>query len=162
MRAGGIRGASRAKKRFTTHPDKTAVRAQDLISRDFTAPAPNRKWVADFTYCSTWSGVIYVAFVTDVFSRRIVGWKAARSMSAALSISRWLLLGLIAVVVVALVTGPYGWTPSLRRVVSRYAREGRAWWWRSQGRLAMTAPSSGYARIWTCCVSWAWPWRRCC
>ena len=84
MRAGGIRGASRAKKRFTTHPDKTAVRAQDLISRDFTAPAPNRKWVADFTYCSTWSGVIYVAFVTDVFSRRIVGWKAARSMSAAL------------------------------------------------------------------------------
>ena len=84
MRAAGIRGASRAKKRFTTHPDKAAVRAPDLLGRDFTATGPNRKWVADFTYCSTWSGVVYVAFVTDVFSRRIVGWKAARSMSAQL------------------------------------------------------------------------------
>jgi putative transposase len=84
MRAAGIRGASRAKKRFTTHPDKAALRAPDLLGRDFTATGPNRKWVADFTYCSTWSGVVYVAFVTDVFSRRIVGWKAARSMSAQL------------------------------------------------------------------------------
>jgi transposase InsO family protein len=94
MRAAGIRGASRAKKRFTTHPDPTAVRAPDLVGRDFTAEGPNRKWVCDFTYCSTWSGVVYVAFVTDVFSRRIVGWKAARSMSRdlvidALNMAAW-------------------------------------------------------------------------
>jgi transposase InsO family protein len=84
MRAEGIRGASRSKRRFTTHPDPAAVRAPDLLRRDFTATRPNHKWVADFTYCSTWSGVVYVAFVIDVFSRRIVGWKASRSMTAAL------------------------------------------------------------------------------
>jgi putative transposase len=84
MRAEGLRGASRARKRFTTHSDPAASRAPDLLNRDFTAIAPNQKWVADFTYCSTWSGVVYVAFVTDVFSRRILGWKASRSMSAAL------------------------------------------------------------------------------
>ncbi len=84
MRAEGLRGASRAKKRFTTHSDPAAMRAPDLLDRDFTATRPNQKWVADFTYCSTWSGIVYVAFVTDVFSRRIVGWKASRSMSAAL------------------------------------------------------------------------------
>jgi putative transposase len=86
MRAEGIRGASRAKKRFTTHADPAAVRAPDLVKRDFTASRPNQKWVADFTYCSTWSGVVYVAFVTDVFSRRIVGWKAAHTMHASLVI----------------------------------------------------------------------------
>jgi putative transposase len=84
MRAEGLRGASRAKRRFTTHSDPATVRAPDLLRRDFTAARPNEKWVADFTYCSTWSGVVYVAFITDVFSRRIVGWKASRSMSAAL------------------------------------------------------------------------------
>jgi putative transposase len=84
MRAEGIRGASRAKKRYTTHADAAAVRAPDLVCRDFTATRPNEKWVADFTYCSTWSGIVYVAFVTDVFSRRIVGWKAARTMHASL------------------------------------------------------------------------------
>jgi putative transposase len=84
MRAEGLRGASRAKRRFTTHSDPATVRAPDLLHRDFTAARPNEKWVADFTYCSTWSGVVYVAFITDVFSRRIVGWKASRSMSAAL------------------------------------------------------------------------------
>ena len=86
MRAEGLRGASRAKKRFTTHADNAAVRAPDLVKRDFTATRPNEKWVADFTYCSTWSGIVYVAFVTDVFSRRIVGWKAARTMHASLVI----------------------------------------------------------------------------
>jgi transposase InsO family protein len=86
MRAEGIRGASRAKKRFTTHSDPAAVRAPDLVKRDFTATRPNEKWVADFTYCSTWSGIVYVAFVIDIFSRRIVGWKAARTMHAALVI----------------------------------------------------------------------------
>jgi transposase InsO family protein len=84
MRANGIRGASREKRRFTTHADPAAVRAPDLVKRDFTATGPDQLWVADFTYCSTWSGVIYVAFVVDVYSRRIVGWKAARSMAATL------------------------------------------------------------------------------
>ena len=51
-----------------------------------TADRPDALWVADFTYCSTWSGVVYVAFVIDVFSRRIVGWKAARTMAASLVI----------------------------------------------------------------------------
>ncbi|MGH9120528.1 MAG: IS3 family transposase, partial [Acidimicrobiales bacterium] len=94
MAIAGIRGASRAKKHFTTHQDPTALRAPDLVKRDFTATGPNRRWVADFTYCSSWSGVIYVAFITDVFSRRIVGWKASRSMSAnlvvdALNMAAW-------------------------------------------------------------------------
>src|ERR1022692_5265207 len=84
MRAQGIRGASRARKRFTTKSDPTAVRAPDLVNRNFTAARPDALWVADFTYCSTWSGIVYVAFIIDVFSRRLVGWKAARSMTAAL------------------------------------------------------------------------------
>ena len=73
MRAEGMRGATRATKRFTTRSDPAAVRAPDLVRRDFTAAAPDRTWVADFTYCSTWSGIVYVSFVVDVFSRRIVG-----------------------------------------------------------------------------------------
>jgi len=84
MRANGIRGASREKRRFTTHADPAAVRAPDLVKRNFTATGPDQLWVADFTYCSTWSGVVYVAFIVDVYSRRIVGWKAARSMAASL------------------------------------------------------------------------------
>jgi transposase InsO family protein len=84
MRREGIRGASRAKKRHTTRRDPVAVRAPDLLKRDFTATRPDAKWVADFTYCSTWSGIVYVAFVLDVFSRRIVGWKASRSMHASM------------------------------------------------------------------------------
>lgn len=84
MRSEGIRGASRATKRFTTRADPAAVRAPDLLKRDFTATRPDRTWVADFTYCSTWSGIVYVAFVVDVFSRRIVGWKAARTMATSL------------------------------------------------------------------------------
>jgi putative transposase len=86
MRAEGIRGASRAKKRFTTRSDPAALRAPDLVNRDFTASRPDATWVADFTYCSTWSGIVYIAFVIDVFSRRIVGWKAARTMHASLVI----------------------------------------------------------------------------
>jgi transposase InsO family protein len=86
MAAEGIRGASRASKRFTTRSDPAAMRAPDLLKRDFTANRPDRSWVADFTYCSTWSGIVYVAFVVDVFSRRIVGWKAARTMATSLVI----------------------------------------------------------------------------
>jgi putative transposase len=84
MRRMGIRGASRPKKRFTTRPDPTHVRAPDLVERHFAADRPDRLWVADFTYCSTWSGIVYVAFIVDVFSRRIVGWKAARTMHTSL------------------------------------------------------------------------------
>jgi transposase InsO family protein len=80
----GIAGATRAKKRFTTRSDPEAVRAPDLLHRDFTATRPNERWVADFTYCSTWSGIVYVAFVVDIHSRRIVGWKASRSMNTTL------------------------------------------------------------------------------
>jgi putative transposase len=84
MAAHGIRGASRAKKRFTTRADPGAVRAPDLVNRNFSASRPDALWVADFTYCSTWSGIVYVAFIVDVFSRRLVGWKAARSMTTSL------------------------------------------------------------------------------
>ena len=89
-----IRGASRAKKRFTTHSDARHLRAPDLVNRNFTATRPDQLWVADFTYCSTWSGVIYVAFIMDVFSRRLVGWKASRAMTAelvvdALNMAAW-------------------------------------------------------------------------
>jgi putative transposase len=58
MRAHGIRGASRARKRFTTNADPAAVRALDPLRRDFTASRPDAKWMADFTYCSTWSGIV--------------------------------------------------------------------------------------------------------
>ena len=84
MAAQGIEGATRAKRRFTTKSDPTHLRAPDLVKRNFTAPRPDALWVADFTYCSTWSGIVYVAFIIDVFSRRLVGWKAARSMTASL------------------------------------------------------------------------------
>jgi putative transposase len=94
MAAQGIRGASRAKKRFTTKSDATHLRAPDLVNRNFTASRPDELWVADFTYCSTWSGIVYVAFVIDVYSRRLVGWKAARSMTTilvldALNMAAW-------------------------------------------------------------------------
>jgi putative transposase len=74
-------GALRAKKVRTTIADDNAQRPADLVDRDFTATAPNQLWVADFTYVATWSGTVYVAFVFDVFSRMIVGWRAATSMS---------------------------------------------------------------------------------
>jgi len=84
MRCQGIRGASRTKKRFTTKSDPNHVRAPDLVNRNFCASRPDELWVCDFTYCSTWTGIVYVAFVVDVFSRRLVGWKAARSMTTTL------------------------------------------------------------------------------
>ena len=95
MAAQGIRGASRAKKRFTTRADPGAVRAPDLVNRNFTATRPDQLWVADFTYCSTWTGIVYVAFIIDVFSRRLVGWKAARQMTTplvldALNMAAWI------------------------------------------------------------------------
>jgi len=80
MREIGIAGVVRGKVRRTTTSDPAADRAPDLVDRNFTAPGPNRLWVTDFTYASTWSHTVYVAFVIDVFSRLIVGWRAATSM----------------------------------------------------------------------------------
>ncbi|MFD0501620.1 IS3 family transposase [Streptomyces rhizosphaericus] len=77
MRELGITGAVRGRKVITTITDPAAERAPDLLDRDFVASAPNRCWVADFTHVATWNGVVYVAFVVDTFSRRIVGWSAA-------------------------------------------------------------------------------------
>jgi putative transposase len=81
MRELGIAGAVRGKTRRTTIADPAAAKAPDLVKRNFSAEAPNRLWVADFTYCATWSGMVYTAFVIDVFSRRIVGWRTAYSMT---------------------------------------------------------------------------------
>ena len=81
MASQGWAGALRGGKKRTTIPAPEHDRPEDRVDRDFTAPAPNRLWVADFTYVPTWSGVVYVAFVFDVFSRRIVGWRAATRMT---------------------------------------------------------------------------------
>jgi len=82
MRSLGLEGVRRGKKKRTTIPDEAASRPADLVCRDFTAPGPNRLWVADFSYVATWSGFVYVAFVIDVFSRFIVGWRASVSLRA--------------------------------------------------------------------------------
>jgi putative transposase len=84
MRRHGLQGVVRGKRRRTTIPYGQAERPRDLVDRDFTASAPNELWVADFTYVMTWSGVVYVAFLIDVYSRRIVGWKADRMMKTSL------------------------------------------------------------------------------
>ena len=81
MRDMGLQGMRRGPKRVrTTIPDDTAERPSDLVGRDFTAPAPNRLWVVDFTYVPTWTGMAFTAFVTDVCSRRIIGWRTASRM----------------------------------------------------------------------------------
>jgi putative transposase len=84
MRTAGLRGVRRGKQFVTTKPDGTAARPPDLVDRDFTAGAPNKLWVVDFTYVPTWSGMAFTAFVSDVFSRRIVGWRTASSMPTSL------------------------------------------------------------------------------
>jgi putative transposase len=86
MRDLGLQGAVRGKKHRTTIGDETAARPRDLVDRNFTAVAPNRLWVADLTYVRTWSGFVYVAFVTDVYSRMIVGWQASRSLRTDLAL----------------------------------------------------------------------------
>jgi putative transposase len=80
----GITGVTRAKSPRTTVPDDKAQRPQDLVDRQFVANRPNQLWVADFTYVPTWEGMVYVAFIIDVFSRRIIGWRAATSMTTPL------------------------------------------------------------------------------
>ncbi|MGW2748376.1 IS3 family transposase [Streptomyces sp. NPDC001450] len=77
MRDLGLEGARRGKKIRTTVRDDGHDRAADLLQRDFTAPRPNERRFADFTYVATWSGIVCVAFVVDVFSRAVVGWSAA-------------------------------------------------------------------------------------
>ena len=81
MRSQGLQGVRRGKRIWTTIPDEAAQRPRDLVERKFNAVRPNQLWVADFTYVSTWTGFVFVAFVIDVFSRRIVGWRVARSMT---------------------------------------------------------------------------------
>jgi len=80
MDVAGIEGLRRGKKRKTTKADPAATRHPDLVERTFVAEAPNRLWVTDLTYVATWSGFAYVWFITDTFSRMIVGWRVASHM----------------------------------------------------------------------------------
>lgn len=94
MRVLGMRGRIRGRGIRTTIADRNAERAPDLLDRDFTAPAPNQRWVADFTYVRTWAGFAYVSFVIDCYSRTIVGWHASMSkttplVTTALRMSLW-------------------------------------------------------------------------
>ena len=79
MRRQGLQGARRGKAQRTTIPDPKSPCPLDRVNRQFRADRPNQLWVSDFTYVSTWQGWVYVAFVVDVFSRRIVGWRQSRS-----------------------------------------------------------------------------------
>ncbi len=82
MKEMGLHGVVRGKKIRTTIPDTSAPCPRDKVNRNFQAPAPNRLWVSDFTYVSTWAGFVYVAFVIDVFARCIVGWRVSRTAHA--------------------------------------------------------------------------------
>ncbi len=81
MKLQGLRGAVRGKRIRTTIAHKSARRPLDRVNRQFKAQRPNQLWVSDFTYVSTWQGWLYVAFVIDVFARRIVGWRVSSSMT---------------------------------------------------------------------------------
>jgi putative transposase len=90
MRRLGLAGVVRGRKfKVTTIPDTAAPRPRDLVARQFTATRPNQLWVADLTYVATWRGFIYVAFVIDVLSRRIVGWRASTSLRSDRPSMRW-------------------------------------------------------------------------
>jgi putative transposase len=80
----GLAGGRRGKRRRTTVPDPAAARPADLVGRKFSPPAPDRLWVADFTYVPTWAGMVYVAFVIDAYSRQILGWRAVATMRTSL------------------------------------------------------------------------------
>lgn len=82
MRSLGLQGVIRGKPVRTTISNKAAPCPLDHVNRHFKAPAPNRLWVSDFTYVATWRGFVYVAFVIDVYARRIVGWRASRTAHA--------------------------------------------------------------------------------
>jgi len=83
MKAMGLQGVVRGKQVITTNPDTAQPCPDDKVNREFKAQSPNQLWVSDFTYVSTWQGMAYVAFVVDVFSRRIVGWRVSTSMTTA-------------------------------------------------------------------------------
>ena len=91
MRQLGLQGVVRGRTfKPTTIPEVAVMRPPDLVTRRFTATRPNQLWVADLTYVATWRGFVYVAFVIDVFARRIVGWRASSSLRAAIWRStRW-------------------------------------------------------------------------
>ena len=80
MRVMGLRGVVRGRRCRTTIGDTTAERPLDRVKRQFTATRPNQLWVADITYVATWTGFVYVAFVVDVYARRIVGRRVSRSL----------------------------------------------------------------------------------
>ena len=82
MRDLGLRGVIRGRRAKTTVPDEALERPMDLVNREFQASSPNALWVADLTYVATWRGFVYVAFVIDVFARRIVGWRVSSSLHA--------------------------------------------------------------------------------
>jgi putative transposase len=87
MRGMGLRGVVRARAfTITTKANETAKRPPDLVDRKFTATRPNQLWVADLTYVATWAGFVYVAFVIDVFSRAIVGWRVSNSLRSDLAL----------------------------------------------------------------------------
>ncbi len=87
MRQMGLQGAVRGRRfKKTTIVDETCTRPADLVQRNFTANGPNQLWVADLTYVATWVGFAYVAFITDVFSRRIVGWRVSNSLRSDLAL----------------------------------------------------------------------------
>jgi putative transposase len=87
MKLIGHQGIRRAKGVRTTTPSKDGQRAGDLLDRDFTAAAPDTRWVADFTYVRTWLGFVYVAFLVDCFAQRIVGWHASTSKATELVVT---------------------------------------------------------------------------
>ena len=80
MKRLGIQGVTRGAKCWTTVSDDTLARPADLVNREFTSTRPNQLWVADITFVATWLGFAYVAFIIDVFARRIVGWRVSRSL----------------------------------------------------------------------------------
>jgi putative transposase len=86
MRSMGLQGVVRGRKVRTTKGDASADRPRDLVARDFRADRPDRLWVSDLTYVATWSGFVYVAFVIDVYARRIVGWRASSSLRSDLAL----------------------------------------------------------------------------
>jgi transposase InsO family protein len=86
MRVLGLQGVVRGRAKRTTIPSAQEPRPLDLVARRFEAQRPNQLWVADFTYVATWVGYVYAAFVIDVFSRMIVGWRVRASMSAELTL----------------------------------------------------------------------------
>jgi transposase InsO family protein len=87
MREMGLEGAIRGRRyKKTTIVDEASERPADLVQRDFTADRPNQLWVADLTYVATWVGFVYVAFITDVFSRKIVGWRVSNTLRSDLAL----------------------------------------------------------------------------